>query len=145
MNGERRGIGAGAPTRRRLALSRVIDALRATRAPRGGSPDVDGSVGRPTNEGMTFFTRAGVPADEIKDLSQIPDELELFARIEGLVGEEAALLGVPREHRRQNQHERLRAISDELDRIWASLRARAERLELDSHPHSGSSGTSHTA
>ena len=94
---------------------------------------------------MTFFTRAGVPADEIKDLSPIPDELELLARIEGLVGEEAALLTVPREHRRQEQHERLRAISDELDRIWASLRGRAERLGLDSHPHNGGSGMSQTA
>ena len=94
---------------------------------------------------MTVFTRAGVPADEIKDLSQIPDELELFARIEGLVGEEAALLTVPRQHRRREQHERLRAISDELDRIWASLRGRAERLGLDSDPHSGGSGTSQTA
>ncbi len=94
---------------------------------------------------MTFFTTAGVPADQIKDLSPIPDELELFARIEGLVGEEAALLTVPREHRRQEQHERLRAISDELDRIWASLRERAEGLGLDSHPHSSGSGTSRTA
>ncbi len=32
---------------------------------------------------MTVFTRAGVPADEIKDLSQTPDEVELSARIEG--------------------------------------------------------------
>lgn len=88
---------------------------------------------------MTVFTRAGVPADEIKDLSQTPDEVELSARIEGLVGEEAALLTMPREHRLQEQHERLRASSDELDRIWASLRGRAERLGLDSHPHSGTS------
>jgi hypothetical protein len=94
---------------------------------------------------MTFFTSAGVPAGQIKDLSPIPYELELFARIEGLVGEEAALLAVPREHRRQKQHERLRAISDELDRIWASLRGRAERLGLNAHPHSGNSGTSQTA
>ena len=132
---------AGAPARRRLVLSRVIDALRATRAPRGGSPDVDGAERRPTKERMTFFTRAGVPADQIKDLSPIPYELELFARIEGLVGEEAALLTVPREDAPE-QHERLRAISNELDRIWASLRERAEGLGLDSHPHSGGSGTS---
>jgi len=145
MNSERRSIGAGSLARRRLALSRVIDALRATRATRGGSPDVDGPVRRPMNDVMTVFTRADVPADEIKDLSPIPDELELFARIEGLVGEEAALLTVPREHRRQNQHERLHAISDQLDRIWATLRGRAERLGLDSPPHSGSSGTSQTA
>ena len=102
-------------------------------------------MGGPTNDVMTVFTGAGVPADEVKDYSPIPDELELFARIEGLVGEEAALLTVPREHRRQNQHERLHAISDQLDRIWATLRGRAERLGLDSPPHSGSSGTSQTA
>jgi hypothetical protein len=55
-----------------------------------------------------------------------------LAQVRRLVGEETALLTVPREHRRQEQRERERAVSNELDRIWASLRERAERLGLDS-------------
>jgi hypothetical protein len=77
---------------------------------------------------MSLFAEAGVPLSHVKDLSQIPPELQTFARIEGLVGEEAALLAVPRERRSEEQHARLRAVSAELDRIWESLRARAERL-----------------
>jgi hypothetical protein len=77
---------------------------------------------------MSIYAQAGVPPRDPKDLSPIPAELELFARIEGLVGEEAALLAEPLEHRRQEQRERLRAISGELDRIWEKLRERAERL-----------------
>jgi hypothetical protein len=79
---------------------------------------------------MSFFAQAGVPPDQVKDLSPIPDELELFARIEGLVGEEAALLAVPLERRRQEQHDRLRAIGEELDRMWEKLSERAKRLGI---------------
>jgi hypothetical protein len=71
-----------------------------------------------------------VPLSNVKDLSLIPAELELFARIEGLVGEEAALLALPREKRDRKQHERLLALSAELDRIAERLRERAERLGL---------------
>jgi hypothetical protein len=53
----------------------------------------------------------------------------LFARIEGLVGEEDALLAIPAQERTQQQHDRLRDIGDQLDRIWEALRARAKRLE----------------
>jgi hypothetical protein len=42
------------------------------------------------------------------------------------------LLEVPHEKRNQEQHERLRAIREELDRIWEKLRERAER-----RPHTG--------
>jgi hypothetical protein len=77
---------------------------------------------------MSIFAQAGVPPTKMKDLSPIPPELELFARIEGLVGEEAALLAIPREKRDQKQHERLLALSAELDRIWERLRERAEHL-----------------
>jgi hypothetical protein len=65
-----------------------------------------------------------------------PDEIaperpdaSLFARIEGLVGEEDALLTIPARERTRDQHDRLRDIGDELDRIWERLRARAKRLE----------------
>jgi hypothetical protein len=77
---------------------------------------------------MSIFAQAGVPPSKVKDLSPIPPELELFARIEGLVGEEAALLAIPRENRDRKQHQRLLALSAELDRISERLRKRAEHL-----------------
>ena len=77
---------------------------------------------------MTIFAEAGVPSQQVKDLSPIPPELELFARIEGLVGEEAALLALPLEQRNRAQRKRLRAIATELDRIWEALRERAARI-----------------
>jgi hypothetical protein len=51
-----------------------------------------------------------------------------FARIEGLLGQEHALLSIPARERTQDQHDSLRAIGAELDRIWERLRERAERL-----------------
>jgi hypothetical protein len=85
---------------------------------------------------MSFFAQAGVTPDQVKDVSPIPSELELFARIEGLVGEEAALLAVPLQQRRQEQRERLHAIGEELDRIWEKLSERAKRLGADpTSPH----------
>jgi hypothetical protein len=57
-----------------------------------------------------------------------PDDVTLFARIEGLVGEEEALLRRPAHERDQHHHDRLREIADELDRIFAALSARARRL-----------------
>jgi hypothetical protein len=83
---------------------------------------------------MNIFAQAGVPPKTVKDLSPLPPELELFARIEGLVGEEAALLAVAREHRDKEQHHRLRAVSAELDRIWERRSERAERLGPDHGP-----------
>jgi len=77
---------------------------------------------------MTIFPQAGVPVSTVKDLSPIPPELELFARIEGLVGEEAALLAIPRQERKREQRDRLREISAELDRIWEKLEERATLL-----------------
>jgi hypothetical protein len=62
------------------------------------------------------------------------DDLRLFARIEGLVGEEAALLDIPHHERSGAQHERLRAITEELDRIWEKLRERAERVTHRASP-----------
>jgi hypothetical protein len=57
-----------------------------------------------------------------------PDGTTLFARIEGLVWEEEALLRRPAHERDQHHHDRLREIADELDRIFAALSARARRL-----------------
>jgi hypothetical protein len=77
---------------------------------------------------MSIYAQAGVRPDQLKDLSPIPEELKLFARIEGLIGEEAALLAIPLQQRREEQRQRLKAISAELDRIWDCLRARARRI-----------------
>jgi hypothetical protein len=81
---------------------------------------------------MSLYAQAGVTPDQVKDLSPIPPELHLFARIEGLIGEEAALLQVPLAERKQEQRERLRAIEQELDRIWEKLSERAKRLGRES-------------
>jgi hypothetical protein len=62
------------------------------------------------------------------DLGPHDPRLDLFARVEGLVGEERALLALPAKDRSDAQHERLRSIGDELDRMWETLRERAERL-----------------
>jgi Protein of unknown function (DUF2630) len=55
-------------------------------------------------------------------------DIELFARVEGLVGEEAALLAIPDKDRSPHHHARLKAIEEELDRVFEHLRERAERL-----------------
>jgi hypothetical protein len=80
---------------------------------------------------MSLYAQAGLTPDQVKDLSPVPRELRLFARLEGLVGEEAALMSVPLEQRRQEQRERLRAIGEELDRVWEKLSERAKRLGHD--------------
>jgi hypothetical protein len=74
---------------------------------------------------MSAFPGSELPRDP-DDLAPRQPELGLFARIEGLVGEEAALLRIPHHQRDREQRERLRAIADELDRIWDKLRSRAE-------------------
>jgi hypothetical protein len=55
-------------------------------------------------------------------------EKELYARIEGLIGQEIALLDIPAEQRTHAEHDRLHAIGAELDRIHERLRERAESL-----------------
>jgi hypothetical protein len=65
-------------------------------------------------------------------------DLELFAHVEGLMGEEQALLAIPHEDRSPHHHERLKAIGEELDRAFDRLRERAERLgHRASGEHSG--------
>jgi hypothetical protein len=51
----------------------------------------------------------------------------LLARIEGLVGQEDALLRIPAHERTDQDHERLRSIGAELDRVFEKLRGRAGR------------------
>jgi hypothetical protein len=77
---------------------------------------------------MTAFPGAGPPPRTADDFSRVSDELRLFARIEGLCGEEEALLAIPADERSRDQANRLRAIAEELDRAWGRLRERAERL-----------------
>jgi hypothetical protein len=73
----------------------------------------------------------GVPPPEvprgIDELSRRHPDVDLFARIEDLIGEEEALLMIPAEERGPRDHQRLRAIEDELDRIFEKLRLRDGR------------------
>jgi hypothetical protein len=63
-----------------------------------------------------------------KDFVPGSPDLELFAHVEGLMGEEAALLAIPHEDRSRHHHDRLKAIGGELDRAFEKLRERAERV-----------------
>jgi hypothetical protein len=67
------------------------------------------------------------PRDK-SELKPDPLELDLYARMEGLVGEEAALLKIPAAERSREQHERLHVLGAELDRVFERLRERAQRL-----------------
>jgi hypothetical protein len=62
-----------------------------------------------------------------EDLSPIPRDLEVYAHIEGLVGEENELLEDAEEGPKAEHRERLHTIRQELDRAWETLRRRAER------------------
>jgi hypothetical protein len=76
---------------------------------------------------------AGFSADEAlarehaQELSPIPQDLEVYAHVEGLIGEENELLEQAEEERKDEHRERLHAIRQELDRAWEALRQRAER------------------
>ena len=114
------------PADRRRAVRR--DALEARRP-------------RPMPPRLTHLHPWAPPWRTPKSFSELPEELELFARIEGLVGEEAVLLATAPEQRKDHERERLRAIAEELDRIWERLRERAEWLAghcryetAESHP-----------
>ena len=77
---------------------------------------------------MTSFNAGDeIAREHDKDLSPIPRDLEAYAHIEGLVGQENELLEVPEEGRTGEHRERLHAITHELDRAWETLRRRAER------------------
>lgn len=76
---------------------------------------------------MTIFGGSAEQPPEGPHLVPERSDLELFAHIEGLCGEEAALLATPAGEREQHEHDRLRAITAELDRVWEKLRERSER------------------
>ena len=77
---------------------------------------------------MTGFSAdEGLAREHDKDLSPIPHNLEAYAHVEGLVGEENELLEEAAEGRKEEHRERLHAIGEELDRAWETLRRRAER------------------
>jgi hypothetical protein len=76
---------------------------------------------------MSVFPGSEQPIaeDEVARRTAPPEAASLFARIEGLIGEETALLAIPAEERSREHHDRLRGIAHELDRIWESLHRRA--------------------
>ena len=76
---------------------------------------------------MAGFADEELAREHDKDLSPIPDDLEVYAHVEGLVGEENELLEEAEESRKEEHRERLRAIGQDLDRAWETLRRRAER------------------
>ena len=80
-----------------------------------------------------FYPDEEIAREHDKDLSPIPHDLDVYAHIEGLVGEENELLEDAEKGRKEEHRERLHAIRQELDRAWETLRQRAER-----HPPSGS-------
>jgi hypothetical protein len=58
----------------------------------------------------------------------IPAGVKAYTQIEGLLGEEASLLELAKEHRREEHRQRLHEVTRELDRIREHLLQRAERL-----------------
>jgi len=90
-------------------------------------------MARPGQLGHRMLPLAGFyPDEEIareheKELSAIPRDVEVYAHIEGLVGEENELLEGAEEGHKEEHRERLHAIREELDRAWETLRRRAER------------------
>src|SRR3954447_776512 len=68
---------------------------------------------------------------ELGDPAERAPEARLFARIESLIDEEHALLLIPATERGRRDHERLREIEDQLDRIWEKLRERSRALGQD--------------
>jgi hypothetical protein len=64
------------------------------------------------------LARAGIHEPEL------PEELKTFARIEGLLGQEHALLHIPAEKRTDRERRVLKAVTAELDRIVEKLKER---------------------
>lgn len=65
-------------------------------------------------------------------------EVEHYAHVEGLVGEEEALLRVRPEHRTPQHHERLATLRDDLDKAYEALRRRAHARGGDGPEDPGS-------
>jgi hypothetical protein len=75
------------------------------------------------------------------DPAEREPEASLFARIEDLIDEELALLLIPATERGRRDHERLREIEDQLDRIWEKLRERSRRRSQDGAGTTGGGST----
>jgi Protein of unknown function (DUF2630) len=60
--------------------------------------------------------------------------MRVFARVEGLIGQEDALLRIPAAERTREQSERLQALGAELDRVFERLRARVTARGEDPAP-----------
>jgi hypothetical protein len=76
------------------------------------------------------------PAPYERDLAktpELPESMQVFARIEDLVGQEYALLRIPASERTREQRDLLHAIGAELDRVREALRARGSRAD-EGHP-----------
>ena len=73
---------------------------------------------------MTAFPGIGHPRGTEEPVPA-PSGMTLAARIEGLAGEE---LAIPAKERSRAQHDRRRAIGDELDRVFEALKERAHHL-----------------
>jgi hypothetical protein len=54
------------------------------------------------------------------------ESITAYEHVEGLCGEEEALLQIPADEREPHHHERLKAVKDELDRAFERLRHRAD-------------------
>jgi predicted nuclease with TOPRIM domain len=76
---------------------------------------------------MSYYSGQQAAADHERELSSIPRDLDLYAHVEGLVGEENELMEEAEEGHKEEKRERLHAIRTELDRAWETLRQRAER------------------
>jgi Protein of unknown function (DUF2630) len=75
------------------------------------------------------------PREDLEE-ERTPAGIREYAEIEGLVGEEYALLEKPAEERSKAQHHRLREIEEQLDRVWHKLEERAEKRGLPgTHKH----------
>jgi hypothetical protein len=57
----------------------------------------------------------------------LPEDLEAYARIEGLMGQEHALLLIPAAQRTDHERRLLDAVTAELDRIGEKLKQRVVR------------------
>src|SRR3954447_15438752 len=115
---------AGRSGSRRARSSCLTQPARSMPLSTGNRAPTAYEQGYAARRGPDMTIRNVQPPD---DRAAVPADLSLFARIEGLVGEERALLEIPARERSQPQKDRLRDIGDELDRIWETLRARAER------------------
>ena len=87
---------------------------------------------------MTSDFPAGEAPTPREDLlaEREPEGVREYAEIEGLVGEEYALVEKPAEERSAAEHHRLRDIQEQLDRVWHKLEERAEKRGLPgTHKH----------